>query len=140
MSSDRDPRLSQRTGDWYLEDEVNGYVQGLRVKERLMTLQTPFQALQIIDTEPFGRALVLDNALQTTEWDEFMYHEMLVHVPMMTHPTVRRVLIIGGGDGGALRRVLEYQGSEPVQVELDKAVIDACREYMPAVSAGAYDN
>jgi spermidine synthase len=69
-----------------------------------------------------------------------MYHEMLVHVAMMTHPDPRRVLIIGGGDGGTLRRVLEHPNVEPVQVEIDAAVIDACKTHMPAISAGAYDD
>lgn len=138
MSSDA--RAFSLAGDWYIEDEANGYLQGLRVKERILSLRTPFQALEVIDTHAFGRALVLDDALQTTEWDEFMYHEMIVHVSMMTHPAARRVLIIGGGDGGTLRRVLEYPDAEPVQVELDRAVIDACKRHLPAISAGAFDN
>lgn len=127
-------------GDWYFETERSGFAQGVRVRERLFSTRTAFQTLEIIDTDPFGRALILDEALQTSEFDEFMYHEMLVHVAMMTHPDPRRVLIIGGGDGGTLRRVLEYPTAEPVQVEIDAAVIEACRTYLPSISAGAFDD
>ncbi len=132
-----DPKL---VGDWFFEVEKSGYAQGLRVRKRLTTQQTAFQKLEIVDTDAWGKVLVLDDALQTSEFDEFMYHEMLVHVAMMTHPNPRRVLIIGGGDGGALRRVLEYPNVEPVQVEIDAAVIDSCKTHMPSISAGAYDN
>ncbi len=127
-------------GDWFFEVERSGYAQGLRVKQRLAATQTSFQKLEVFDTDPFGRVLVLDDALQTSEFDEFMYHEMLVHVAMMTHPDPRRVLIIGAGDGGALRRVLEYKNAEPVQVEIDAAVIEHCKTLLPAISSGAFDN
>ena len=68
-----------------------------------------------------------------------MYHEMIVHVPLMTHPDPKRVLIIGGGDGGTLRRVLEHPGVEATQVEIDRDVIDACREHIPSIANGAFD-
>lgn len=125
-------------GDWYFETERSGFAQGVRVGQRLLAVKTPFQALEIIDTDPFGRVLILDEALQTSEGDEFMYHEMLVHVALMTHPNPRRVLVIGGGDGGSLRRVLEYADVEPTQVEIDGTVIEACSNHMPSISAGAF--
>lgn len=128
------------TGDWYVEDEIFGFAQGLRVRQRITKLQTPFQRLEILESEPFGRVLILDDALQTSEWDEFMYHEMLVHVPLVTHPDPREVLIIGGGDGGTLRRVLQHPGTRPVQVEIDRAVVDACKENLPAISDGAFEH
>ena len=127
-------------GDWYFETERSGFAQGVRVRERLLSEQTGFQELEIIDTDPFGRALVLDQALQTSERDEFMYHEMIVHVPLMTHPDPRRVLIIGGGDGGTLRRVLEHPRAAPTQVEIDRRVIDACRAHIPSIGAGAFED
>lgn len=127
-------------GDWYFETERSGFAQGLRVRQRILDVRTPFQRLELIDTDAFGRALILDEALQTSEFDEFMYHEMIVHVPLMTHPNPRRVLIIGGGDGGTLRRVLEHPGVRPVQVEIDRTVIDVCRDHIPGISAGAYDD
>jgi spermidine synthase len=129
-----------RDGDWFFEIDDSGYAQGTRVRQRLLTKQTPFQRLEILESEAFGRTLVLDDALQTTERDEFMYHEMLVHVPLMTHPAPQRVLIIGGGDGGSLRRLLQHRVPEPIQVEIDRDVIDACKAHIPAVSAGAYDD
>lgn len=127
-------------GDWYFETERSGFAQGVRVRERLFATKTPFQTLEIIDTDAYGRALVLDQALQTTEGDEFMYHEMLVHVPLVTHPRPRRVLIIGGGDGGSLRRALQHRTTEPTQVEIDGEVINSCRKYLPSVSDGAFDD
>jgi spermidine synthase len=132
-----DPRFD---GDWYLEFDRGGYVQGLRVRSRLAKTKTPFQQLEIIETDLFGRCLILDNALQTSERDEFMYHEMLVHTALMTHPNPDRVLIIGGGDGGSLRRALMHRQTRPIQVEIDEAVISFCREHIPAISNGAFDN
>ena len=137
MSAEQGRKIS---GDWYLETETFGYAQGIRLRKRLAKIQTSFQALEIIDSEIFGRCLILDDALQTSEWDEFMYHEMLVHVPLFTHPDPRRILIIGGGDGGTLRRVLEHPRTQPVQVEIDQAVIEFCKEHIPAVSNGAFDD
>jgi len=94
----------------------------------------------VLDTVPFGRALILDNILQTTEKDEFIYHEMMVHPTLISLTRPERVLIIGGGDGGGLRRVLEHSPREVVQVELDRAVVETCRRYLPGVSSGAFDD
>jgi spermidine synthase len=132
-----DPRLQ---GDWFFEVDSLGFLQGLRVKGRLAQVQSPFQHLEVFDTDAMGRVLVLDGALQTSDRDEFMYHEMLVHVPLMTHPDPGEVLIIGGGDGGTLRRVLEHSGTRPTQVEIDAAVVEACKRHMPGISRGAYDD
>jgi spermidine synthase len=128
------------SGDWFFEAEQSGYAQGVSVKERLLSAKTPFQNLEIFESNAFGRVLVLDHAWQTSERDEFMYHEMLVHVPMMTHPNPRRVLIVGGGDGGALRHVLQHPVAHAVQVEIDAAVVDACKTHLPALSDGAFEN
>lgn len=127
-------------GDWYFETEKSGFAQAVRVRERLLHQVTGFQDLEVLDTDPFGRVLILDAALQTSEYDEFMYHEMIVHVPLMTHPNPQRVLIVGGGDGGTLRRALEHPSVRATQVEIDAAVIDACKRYIPAISAGAFDH
>jgi spermidine synthase len=132
-----DPRLE---GDWFYEVDPQGFLQGLRVSGRLTRVQSPFQHLEVVETEAMGRVLVLDGALQTSERDEFMYHEMLVHVPLLTHPDPGQVLIIGGGDGGTLRRVLEHPSTMPTQVEIDEAVVDSCRTHLPTVSRGAYED
>ncbi len=102
---------------------------------------SPFQRIEIYDTAAFGRALVLDGLLQTTEADEFCYHEMLVHVPLLMLEDPRRVLIIGGGDGGALRHVLMHPTVErAVLCEIDERVTALCRTYLPAVGGNAFDD
>ncbi len=95
----------------------------------------------MLDLEAVGRALILAGTLQTSIGDEFTYHEPLVHVPMLAHPNPRRVLIVGGGDGGALRHVLLHPSVEHVvEVEIDRAVVDQARRLLPEISAGAYDD
>lgn len=127
-------------GDWYVEEETFGYIQGVLLRGRLQRHRSPFQNMEVIDSQLFGRCLVLDGALQTSEWDEFMYHEMLVHVPLVTHPDARRVLVIGGGDGGTLRRVLDHPQTKPVQVEIDASVIENSQRFLPSISNGAFQN
>lgn len=102
---------------------------------------TGHQQLTIFHNALYGRVMTLDGVVQTTEKDEFVYHEMLTHVPILAHGNVKRVLIIGGGDGGMLREVLRHQSIEHVtQVEIDQAVIDMAKEYLPNHSAGAFDD
>ncbi len=101
---------------------------------------TPYQELAVYQTAQYGRMLVLDKAVQTTEADEFFYHEMLVHVPLTAHPDPRRVLIIGGGDGGTLREALKHESVERVDmVEIDERVVEASRRFFPALSAAFAD-
>lgn len=89
----------------------------------------------------WGTILWLDNICNVTERDEFIYHEMIVHVPMLTHPDPRRVLIIGGGDGGSAREVLKHPNLEKaVMVDIDGDVVEACRKYMPGLSNGAFED
>jgi spermidine synthase len=126
--------------DTFAEPPLNGYRQHVEVRELLRDEQSRYQHVQLLDTAPFGRMLVLDDAVQTTVVDEAAYHEMLVHVPMLAHPSPRRVLIIGGGDGGTLRRVLQHPIERVLQVEIDEAVIRLSRELLPEISAGAYDD
>ncbi|TDO99674.1 polyamine aminopropyltransferase [Marinomonas balearica] len=118
-----------------------GYGQSFDVDQVFFELDTDHQHLIIFENETFGRIMALDGVIQTTERDEFVYHEMMAHVPMFAHGNAKRVLIIGGGDGGMLREVLRHPEVEHVtQVEIDQAVIDMCTEYLPNHSAGAYDN
>jgi len=113
---------------------------GVRIKAVLYQERTAFQDLAIVETEDFGRALVLDGVLQTTERDEKFYHEMLAHVPLCAHPAPQRVLVIGGGDGGLVREVLKHPTVERVtMVEIDRAVVDACRKYLPFLSCSLDD-
>lgn len=105
-----------------------------RAKRRLVSEKTPFQKMEIYDTESHGRVLLLDGLVQTTEKDEFFYHEMLVHPAMMAHPRPQHVLIIGGGDGGALREVLRHRVRSAVLVEIDARVIEVCQRYFPGLA------
>jgi spermidine synthase len=107
----------------------------------LFEKQTEFQSLIIFDNGHFGRSMMLDGVIQLTESDEFIYHEMMAHVPMMAHPDPRRILIIGGGDGGVTREVLRYKQVERVvQCEIDRTVVDACKEFLPSIAKGAFDD
>lgn len=127
--------------EWFDETLHSGYHQGFRVKEVLFESKTEHQHLVIFESVDFGRVMALDGVIQTTERDEFVYHEMLAHVPLFAHGAAKDVLIIGGGDGGLLREVLRHPEVErAVQVEIDQAVIDMCVEYLPRHSNGAYEN
>jgi spermidine synthase len=120
---------------WFIEDETPGYKLHWKVNRVLYQKQTPYQYLEVMDLEDFGRALVLDGAVQITEKDEFIYNEMISHIPMLTHPNPKKVLIIGGGDGGAAREVLKYEEVEEVQlVEIDEEVVKAVREFFPQLA------
>jgi len=125
----------------FVETLHDGYGQCFSIDEMLFEHRTEHQELLIFRNATFGRVMALDGIVQTTERDEFIYHEMLTHVPLLAHGSVKRVLIIGGGDGGMLREVLRHSGVEAVtQVEIDRAVIDMCRRYLPDHSAGAFDD
>lgn len=107
----------------------------------LARVSSPFQEIIVFDTASHGRVLVLDGAIQITESDEFVYQEMLAHVPILAHGDARRVLIIGAGDGGVLRRVLQHRTVEQVvMVEIDGDVIRLAREFMPAISGDAWND
>ena len=110
------------------------------VNKHLYTAQSAFQRIDVLESPEFGRILVLDGILMLTEKDEFIYHEMIVHVPMAVHPAAKRVLVIGGGDGGAVRELCKYDAVERIDlVEIDAQVVEVCREYLPAVSQSFSD-
>ena len=110
-----------------------------RARRRLLSEKTPYQKMEIYETASHGRVLFLDGLVQTTEKDEFFYHEMLVQPALMAHPQPRDVLIIGGGDGGTLREVLRHPVGSAVLVEIDERVIAACRKHFPGLSASFGD-
>ena len=117
------------------------YGQRFAAEEILLEQGTGQQHLVIFRNALLGKVMMLDGVVQTTERDEFVYHEMMVHVPMLAHGEARRVLIVGGGDGGILREVTRHPGLQTVtMVEIDRAVIEMSREYFPAHSAGAFDD
>ena len=125
----------------YLETHYEGYGQRFRMDKLLHEVRTEHQHLVIFENPVMGRVMALDGVIQTTEADEFIYHEMLTHVPILAHGAVKRVLIIGGGDGGMLREVTKHIGIEHItMVEIDGTVVDMCKEFLPNHSKGAYDD
>ena len=125
----------------YSETLYDSYGQEFAVDKVYFENKTDHQHLIIFENAKFGRVMALDGIIQTTEADEFIYHEMLTHVPLMAHGKVKRVLIIGGGDGGMLREVCKHDSVEHItQVEIDDQVVEMCKEYLPNHSAGAYDD
>ncbi len=125
----------------FTESLYDGFGQTLRIDEMLFEAKSDHQHIVIFKNSRFGRVLALDGVVQTTAKDEFIYHEMLTHVPIFAHGHARRVLIVGGGDGGMLREVTRHRLVERItQVEIDQQVIDMCREYLPGHSDGAFDD
>jgi spermidine synthase len=125
---------------WY-ETLHTGFGQYFSVEKVLYREKTDHQDLVIFENPVLGRVMALDGVVQTTERDEFIYHEMLTHVPLLAHGAAKKVLIIGGGDGGMLREVSRHPGVEQItMVEIDAGVVEFCRQYLPNHSAGAYDD
>ncbi len=121
---------------WFEElDAEQNLGMKFRTTEHLFSKKSPFQQVDIYNTVTHGRLLAHDGLIMVTEKDEFIYHDMITHVPMMTHPNPEKVLIIGGGDGGTAREVLRYKSVKKcVMVEIDPVVIEASREWLPQTS------
>ena len=127
--------------DWMHERLHPDYAQSLRVDRVLFDSNTDHQRLRLFENERFGRVLTLDDVVQTTEGDNFIYHEMMTHVPILAHGAARRVLIVGGGDGGMAREVLRHKAVAHVtMVEIDAGVVEFSKEFLPMLSAGAFDD
>ena len=126
--------------EWFTETLYTDYQQRLRVSKILHRERTGYQDLLIFENPCFGRVLALDGIVQTTEGDEFAYHEMLVHVPILAHGAARRVAIIGGGDGGALEEALKHDVERVAVVELDPRVVALSRRYLPSICGDAFDD
>lgn len=126
---------------WFTETLHPWLAQRLRIDRVLFRDKTEHQDLIIFENERFGRVLTLDGVVQTTEGDEFVYHEMMAHVPIVAHGAARRVLIVGGGDGGMAREVLKHKAVEKLtMVEIDRGVVDMSVQHLPSLSAGAFDD
>ena len=121
---------------FYKEITPAGFGIAIKQKEVLFSKQSPFQKVEIIDSDSIlGKILTLDDLMMTTEGDEFHYHEMIAHIPMMHHKNPKTVLVIGGGDGGTVREVLKHDTIEKVVLcEIDGMVIEACKRYLPTIS------
>lgn len=141
MTDHKPMTTTDADGDrWVHEIHQDCVSLGYKMKGRLFTDHSEFQRVDIIETVGHGRMLLNDGIIMLSERDEFVYHEMIAHVPLFSHPAPRRVLIIGGGDGGTAREVLRHRSvSRVTMVEIDGMVIDACRRHMPKVSYPAGD-
>ena len=129
------------TETWINETLYPAWGQRFRIRRELARVRSDFQEILVFDSETHGRVLLLDGVIQITERDEFVYQEMLAHVPLLIHPEPERVLIIGGGDGGVLRRVLQHSNvSHVVMVEIDGEVIRLSREFLPGISGNAWND
>ena len=125
---------------WFTEKQTPVFGITAKIRETLVTEQTEFQDLAMLDTEEFGRMLVLDGMVMMTIKDEFVYHEMVAHPALFTHPNPKRVLVVGGGDGGVIREVIKHpEVEQAVLVEIDGKVIEYSKKYLPEI-AGELDN
>ncbi|MFA5523490.1 MAG: polyamine aminopropyltransferase [Tissierellales bacterium] len=120
---------------WFTEDHTDYVKFSMKVKEQLFSGKSQYQKIDIIDTYEFGRVLVIDGYLMVTEKDEFIYHEMITHVAMAVNPDIKKVLVIGGGDGGTVRELTRYKSIEEIHlVEIDGLVVDASKKYLDFTS------
>lgn len=129
------------TDIWYTEkyDDVLGLT--FKIKDILHSEQSDFQKVEVIDTVAYGKMLLLDGLVMTTEKDEFFYHEMISHIPMLSHSNPERILVVGGGDGGTVREVLKHLSvKEVVLCEIDGAVIEVSKKYLPSIAGKLDDN
>ncbi len=125
------------TSDLWVEERFRDvYATRFRVRRTLFSGRSPYQHVDVVETAGHGRMLLNDGLVMITERDEFIYHEMIAHVPLFVHPHPRRVLVIGGGDGGSVREALRHASVEHVRlVEIDEMVVQACREHIPQTAA-----
>lgn len=120
---------------WFTERHTNGVNFSIKVDRQLFSGQSEFQRIDIFDSKEFGRFLALDGYMMLTEKDEFIYHEMIVHVPMAVHPNVKKVLVIGAGDGGVIRELYRYETIETIDmVEIDELVVEVSKKYLPTTA------
>lgn len=125
---------------WFSELHRKSAGLTVKIKDILFSGKSDFQRIEVFDTEVFGRVLVLYGSIMISERDEFIYHEMITHVPLNVHPMPERVLIVGGGDGGTVREVLKHKEVRKVTVvEIDRMVVEVCKKFFPEISAGFDD-
>lgn len=117
---------------WFSEKHTPDVKLSIRVEKQLFSKESDYQRIDIFETKEFGRVLSLDGNIMLTERDEFIYNEMIVHVPMSVHPNIKNVLVIGAGDGGVVKELTRYDRIKHIDlVEMDPMVVEACRQYLP---------
>lgn len=125
---------------WFSEFHTPDVKHSIRMKRHLYSEKSEYQQIDIFDTPEFGRVLALNGSVVLTERDEFIYDEMITHIPMAVHPNVRDILVIGAGDGGVVRELIRYEDVRRIDlVEMDPMVLDACRKYLPENARGLDD-
>ena len=121
---------------WYTENHTDYVRFSIKVDRQLYSWKSEFQQIDIFESTEFGRFLTLDGLMMLTEKDEFIYHDMIVHIPMATNPNIKKVLVIGAGDGGTIRELTRYQAIEKIDmVEIDEKVVDVCKEFLPQTAS-----
>lgn len=125
---------------WYTENHTDHVRMSIRVDKQLASVQSDFQRIDIFESNEFGRIMTLDGLLMLTEKDEYVYHEMITHIPMATNPDIKNVLVIGAGDGGTVRELCRYDTIEHIDmVEIDYKVVELAREYLPFTASSLDD-
>ena len=125
---------------WFTEDNTKDVRFSIRIEQQLESVTSEFQRIDVFSTKEFGKILTLDGCMMITEKDEFIYHDMLVHVPMSVNLGIRKVLVIGAGDGGTVRELIRYQTIEAIDVvEVDEMVVRVCREHFKGL-ASSFDD
>lgn len=126
---------------WFSEFHSKDVKFSIRINKQLYSAKSDFQRIDVYDSDEFGKFFTLDGYIMITEKDEFIYHDMIVHVPMATNPNIEKVLVIGAGDGGTVRELVRYKSIKKIDmVEIDKMVVDVCREYFPNSTSGLNDS
>ncbi|WP_313132710.1 polyamine aminopropyltransferase [Anaerocolumna sp.] len=125
---------------WYTEKHSKYAQFSIKIDRQLVSVKSDFQRIDVFESKGFGRILTLDGFLMVTEKDEFIYHDMITHIPMAANPNIKKVLVIGAGDGGTVRELLRYQTIEHIDmVEIDEEVVKVCKEYLPFTACGLND-
>ncbi len=126
---------------WFTELHTPDVKLSIKVDRQIYTGRSEFQRIDVFESKEFGRFLVLDGYMMLTERDEFIYHEMMTHVPMAVHPKVRNVLVIGGGDGGVVRELCRYDTIERIDLcEIDELVVEVCKAHLPSTACRLEDD
>ena len=121
---------------WFTENHTYNVKFSMRVDRHIISVKSDFQKIDVFDTPEFGRVLVIDDYIMLTEKDEFIYHEMITHVPMAVNPNIKKVLVIGAGDGGTVRELTRYNSLKRIDmVEIDRKVVEICKEFIPQTAS-----
>lgn len=125
---------------WFTEEHTDNVRFSIRIDRHIESVQSDFQKIDVFQTPEFGKVLVIDGFVMLTEKDEFIYHEMITHVPMSVNPNIKNILVIGAGDGGTVRELTRYNSVEKIDmVEIDKKVVDVCMEHIPQTASKLKD-